>query len=49
LRQYFGLGQTRNAAEIEIRWPGGQVDKVTGVDADQFVSVLEARGLVSSR
>jgi len=49
LRQHFGLGPARKADEIEIRWPGGQVDKVTGVDADQFVTVLEGRGLLSSR
>src|SRR6516164_397828 len=49
LRQHFGLGPARKADEIEIRWPCGQVDKVIGVDADQFVTVLEGRGLLSSR
>jgi len=48
LRQHFGLGPARKADEIAIRWPCGQVDKVTGVDADQFVTVLEGRGLLSS-
>jgi hypothetical protein len=49
LRRHFGLGPVRRADEIEIRWPSGQVDKVTGVDADQFVTVLEGGGLLSSR
>jgi len=49
LRQHFGLGPARKADELEIRWPCGQVDKVIGVDADQFVTVLEGRGLLSSR
>jgi hypothetical protein len=48
LRQHFGLGLARKVDEIEIRWPAGPVDKVTGVEADQFVTVLEGRGLVSS-
>ena len=47
LRQHFGLGQARNADVIEIRWPSGQVETVKGVDADQFVTVREGRGLVS--
>jgi enediyne biosynthesis protein E4 len=49
LRQHFGLGLAHKADEIEIRWPGGPVDRVTGVDADQFVTVWEGRGLVSSQ
>jgi hypothetical protein len=49
LRQHFGLGQARKVDEIEVRWPSGQVDKVTGVDADQFVKVVEGRGLAGSK
>jgi enediyne biosynthesis protein E4 len=47
LRQHFGLGPARKADAIEIRWPSGQMDRVTGVDADQFVMLVEGRGMVS--
>jgi hypothetical protein len=48
LRQHFGLGSTSKVDEIEVRWPGGQVDRVKNVDADQFVRIEEGRGLVKT-
>jgi len=49
LRQHFGLGQARKADAIEIRWPGGQAEKVADVGADQFVTVVEGRGRFSTQ
>jgi hypothetical protein len=49
LRQHFGLGQSRRADQIGVRWPSGQVDQVGGTDADQFVTLLEGHGLVSAQ
>jgi hypothetical protein len=43
LRVHFGLGQAA-AADLEIRWPSGQVDKIAGVKANQVVTVVEGRG-----
>jgi len=34
---------------IEVRWPNGQVEKVGGTDADQFVTVQEGRGIVKAQ
>ncbi len=48
LRQHFGLGQARKVELIEIRWPSGQVDRVSGVDVDQFVTIQEGRGIVKA-
>jgi len=45
----FGLGQQTKADSIEIRWPSGQVDKLTNVNAGQTVTVTEGKGIASSR
>jgi hypothetical protein len=46
LRQHFGLGSAGKADEIEVRWPGGQIDRVTNVEADRFIRIEEGRGLM---
>jgi enediyne biosynthesis protein E4 len=43
-RLHFGLG-TAAKVDMEIRWPLGQVEKLTGVAADQLVHVTEGRGI----
>jgi enediyne biosynthesis protein E4 len=45
----FGLGNATRAEAIEIQWPSGQTDKLSGVDADQTVTVEEGKGVVGSR
>jgi hypothetical protein len=45
----FGLGGGRKADAIEITWPSGQVDKLTGVAADQTITVGEGKGVVGIR
>ena len=40
-RLLFGLGSNAKADRIEIAWPGGQVQVLTDVDADQTVVVTE--------
>jgi hypothetical protein len=40
-RVHFGLGADRVLKSIEIRWPSGIVQNLTGVRADQIVSVKE--------
>ena len=46
LRQHFGLGSAPKADQIEVRWPGGEVDRVANVEADQFIRIEEGRGVV---
>jgi hypothetical protein len=48
LRQHFGLGQARKVDQVEVRWPSGQVEKVGGWEADQFVTIEEGRGLIKA-
>ena len=35
----FGLGKSGQADEIELRWPSGQVDKLSKVAAGQTITV----------
>jgi len=45
----FGLGQLSKADAVEIRWPSGQVDKLSDVSAGQTVIVTEGKGQTSAR
>jgi len=45
----FGLGQRDKADAIEIRWPSGQVDRLSSVPAGQTVTATEGKGQTSSR
>ena len=42
LRVHFGLGKAVTA-DIEVRWPSGQVDKLSAVKANQVVTVTEGK------
>jgi enediyne biosynthesis protein E4 len=37
----FGLGSSREAEGIEIRWPGGTVQRMANIPADRIVDVVE--------
>src|SRR5437868_6377631 len=45
----FGLGQLAKADAVEIRWPSGQVDKLSNVNAGQTVVVTEGKGATGKR
>ncbi len=45
----FGLGKAGQADEIELRWPSGQVDKLSKVAAGQTITVKEGSGIVQQR
>jgi hypothetical protein len=40
-RVHFGLGKSRKANFIEIRWPSGIVQKLESIPADQILRVVE--------
>jgi hypothetical protein len=46
-RLHFGLGDS-TAADLEIRWPSGSTEAITGVEANQLVVVREGGGIVST-
>jgi hypothetical protein len=43
LRQHFGLGTSRAAERVEVRWPSGQVDVLTDVPAGRVLTMREGR------
>jgi len=45
----FGLAQNNKADTIEIRWPGGQVDHLSNVQAGKTITATEGKGETASR
>ena len=43
LRVHFGLGEAA-AADLEVRWPSGVMDRLEGIAVDRVVTVVEGRG-----
>ncbi len=44
LRVHFGLAKAETA-DIEVRWPSGQVDKLPGLAANRIYTVVEGAGI----
>ncbi len=45
----FGLGGATKADAIEVQWPSGQVDKLSGMAAGATLTVEEGKGVVGTR
>jgi hypothetical protein len=45
MRLHFGLGEAKKADLVEIRWPGGLVERFENVNANQFLMAKEGEGL----
>ncbi len=45
LRVSFGLGDRMIADVVEIRWPSGEIERLDGIAANQFLTVVEGRGI----
>jgi enediyne biosynthesis protein E4 len=45
----FGLAQRDKADAIEIRWPSGQVDRLSNIAAGETITVTEGKGQTASR
>ena len=45
----FGLGTSRKAESIELRWPSGRVDHLSNVAADQVITVKEGQGIIAAK
>ncbi len=46
LRLHFGLGSAKSIDSLEVRWPTGHVERVTGLKVDTIVSLEEGKGVV---
>jgi hypothetical protein len=45
----FGLGPRDKADSIEIRWPSGQLDRLSSVPAGTTITVTEGKGITATR
>ncbi len=45
----FGLARNERADSLEIRWPSGQIDRLSKANAGQTVTVTEGKGITASR
>jgi len=45
LRLHFGLGKATSLDSVEILWPSGAVEKLTGVAADKIYVLVEGQGI----
>jgi hypothetical protein len=45
----FGLAHNQKADTIEIRWPSGQIDRLSSVPAGATITVTEAKGITATR
>jgi enediyne biosynthesis protein E4 len=44
----FGLGQNSQTDVLEIRWPSGQIDKLTNIPAGQTITITESKGITNN-
>ena len=42
-RLHFGLGNATQAEQVEIRWPSGTMQKLSGIKANQILTVTEPK------
>ncbi|HYP26095.1 MAG TPA: CRTAC1 family protein [Blastocatellia bacterium] len=49
LRLHFGLEKRTKIDLIEIRWPGGAVDKIEGAGVNRLLVVKEGKGVVEQK
>jgi hypothetical protein len=47
LRAHFGLGAATSVDRLEVRWPSGRTETVTGIPADQIVTIQEGKGVIA--
>ena len=45
-RLHFGLGQRSIIDQSEIKWPSGEVTKLTNLEVDQILTIEEGKGLI---
>jgi hypothetical protein len=46
-RLHFGLGRTTHA-DLEIHWTNGLVERFSGVEGNQLVTIKEGQGIARS-
>ena len=49
LRLHFGLERRAKIDQIQVRWPSGTVDKISGVAANKIVTIKEGQGKIDEK
>jgi hypothetical protein len=49
LRLHFGVEKRTAVDLIEVRWPSGIVDTVTGIGVNKVVTIKEGKGLIEQK
>ena len=49
LRLHFGLEKRTKIDLIEVRWPSGAVDKITGARVNSLITVKEGQGMIAQK
>jgi enediyne biosynthesis protein E4 len=45
-REILGIGQATKIDSVEIKWPGGKVDKLVNLSINAYVKIVEGEGIV---
>jgi hypothetical protein len=48
LRLHFGLGSAGTMNSVEVRWPGGSIEKYANLSADAIYTIVEGKGTPTS-
>ncbi|HEV7681592.1 MAG TPA: CRTAC1 family protein [Pyrinomonadaceae bacterium] len=49
LRLHFGLEKRTKVDLIEVRWPNGAIEKITGAGVNKILTIKEGQGLISQK
>jgi len=49
MRLHFGLEQRTKVDQLEVRWPSGVIDRVTGLSANKIFTIKEGKGVVEQK
>jgi hypothetical protein len=47
-REILGIGPSDKIDSLEIKWPSGQVDKLTNVAAGRYLKLVEGKGIIET-
>lgn len=48
-RLHFGLGAAKKIDKLEVRWPSGAEESVSGAQPNSFITILEGKGVVKTK
>ncbi len=48
LRVHFGMGDSKTAERLEVRWPGGGVEVIDNIQGNRILTVRQGEGVVRS-